>query len=72
MMSCVEADFVFDDDAVPEGNADDQDNSETESEEGPDLSVLDLYLKLFKLRANPLGLARFLGRRGSKLSCCSY
>ena len=56
----VEADFVFDDNAVPEGNdADDQDIPETESEEGPDLSVLDLYLKLFKLRANPLGLARF-------------
>jgi hypothetical protein len=55
----VEADFVFDDDAVPEGDADDQDISKTQSEEGPDLSVLDLYLKLFKLRANPLGLARF-------------
>jgi hypothetical protein len=52
--------IMFDDDGIPEqGDADDQDISETESEEGPDLSVLDLYLKLFKLRANPLGLARF-------------
>ena len=55
----VEADFVFDDNAVSEGDAEDQDISETESEEGPDLSVLDLYLKLFKLRANSLGVARF-------------
>ncbi|KAI2503114.1 hypothetical protein MHU86_11305 [Fragilaria crotonensis] len=52
--------IMFEDDGIPEqGDADDQDISETESEEGPDLSVLDLYLKLFKLRANPLGLARF-------------
>ena len=50
----VEYDFVMDEDAVPEGNA-----SKTESEEGPDHNVLDLYLKLFKLRANPLGLTRF-------------
>ncbi|KAI2493931.1 hypothetical protein MHU86_20616 [Fragilaria crotonensis] len=65
--------IMFDDDGIPEqGDAGDQDISETESEEGPDLSVLDLYLKLFKLRANPLGLARFLGRKESKLSCCSF
>ena len=42
-------DFVFDDDAISEGDADEQDISETESEESPDLRVLDLYLKLFKL-----------------------
>lgn len=40
---------MFDNDSIPEGNADNQDISETESEEGPDLSVLDLYLKLFNL-----------------------
>ena len=34
-------------------------SEETEEDEGPDVSVLDLCLKLFKLRANPLGLARF-------------
>ena len=55
----VDEDFVVDDDGFPDGDADDQDVSETEEEEGPDLSVLDLYLKLFQLRANPLGLARF-------------
>jgi hypothetical protein len=39
---------------------DNQDDSEeTEEDEGPYVSVLDLCLKLFKLRANPLGLARF-------------
>jgi len=54
----VEADFLFDDDAVPEGDADNQDISKTESDKGPDLSILDLYLKVFKLQANPLGLAR--------------
>ena len=54
----VEADLVFDD-AVPEGDADNQDISETELKEGPDLSVLDLFLKQFELRANPLGVARF-------------
>ena len=32
---------------------------EAEEDKGPDVSVLDLCLKLFKLRANPLGLARF-------------
>lgn len=41
--------IMFDNDSIPEGNADNQDISETESEEGPDLSVLDLYLKLFNL-----------------------
>jgi hypothetical protein len=51
----VDDDFVVDDDGFPDDDADDQDVSE----EGPDLSVLDLYLKLFQLRANPLGLARF-------------
>ena len=35
------------------------DVSEHTEEEGPDGSVLDLYLKLFKLRSNPLGLERF-------------
>ncbi len=39
---------------------DNQDVSEeTEEDKGPDVSVLDLCLKLFKLRANLLGLARF-------------
>ena len=38
-------DFVFDDDAISEGDADEQDISETELEEGPDLSVLDLFLE---------------------------
>ena len=43
--------MLFDDDKdVPE---------ETDEGEGPDVSVLDLCLKLFKMRANPLGLARF-------------
>ena len=46
---------------------DNQDVSEeTEEDEGPDVSVLDLCLKLFKLQANLLGLARFLWRRKSK------
>ena len=55
----VEADFVFDDNVVSEGDADNQDISETESEEGPDLSVLKLYLQLFKLQMNRLGVAHF-------------
>ncbi len=55
----VEADFLFDDDAVPEGDADNQDISKTESDKGPDLSILDLYLKVFKLQTNPLALACF-------------
>ncbi len=39
---------------------DNQDVSEeTEEDKGPDVSVLDLCLKLFKLRAIPLGLAQF-------------
>jgi hypothetical protein len=39
---------------------DNQDVSEeTEEDKGPDVSVLDLCLKLFKLRANPEGLAWF-------------
>ena len=63
---------MFDDNAVPEGDADDQDISKTESDKGSDLSVLDLYLKLFKLRANPLGLARFSWEERVQLSCCSY
>ena len=63
----VEADFVFDDYAVSEGDADNQDISETESEEGPDVSVLDLYLKLFKLRMNPLCVARFSREEGVQI-----
>jgi hypothetical protein len=55
----VDEDFAVDDDCFPDGDADDQDVSETEEEESPNLSVLDLYLKLFRLRANLLGLARF-------------
>ena len=54
----VDEDFVVDDNGFPDGDPDNQDVSETEDEEGPDLSVLDLYLKLFQWRANPLGLAR--------------
>jgi hypothetical protein len=53
---------LFDDEyAFPcAGDADDREVSEgIEGVEGPDVSVLDLYLKLFKLRANPLGLSRF-------------
>jgi hypothetical protein len=60
----VDDDFVLDGVAIPEGDADDQDFSETKSEEGPNLSILDLYLKLFKLRANPLGLAHFFSGLG--------
>lgn len=61
--------FLDDEDAHPDDDEDDypdagnKDNSEVsegiEGGEGPDVSVLDLYLKLFKLRANPLGLLRF-------------
>jgi hypothetical protein len=40
---------------------DNQDVSEeAEEDKGPDVSILDLCSMLFKLRANPLGLARFL------------
>ena len=67
----VDEDFVVDDDGFPDGDADNQDVSETEEEEGPDLSVLDLYLKLFQLRANPLGLARFSREEEVLLSYCS-
>jgi hypothetical protein len=55
----VDEDFVVDDDGFPDGDADNQHVSETEEDQGPDLSVLHLYLKLFQLQANPLGLARF-------------
>jgi hypothetical protein len=55
----VNDDFVFDDNGFPNDDKDNQDVSYTEEKDGPDLSILDLYLKLFKLRANPLGLARF-------------
>lgn len=50
-----DVDFVmFDDDAD-----DDTLSEDAEGEEGPDISVLDSCLKLFKLRANPLCLSRF-------------
>ena len=40
----VEADFVFDDDdAVPKCDADNQDITDTASDEGADLSILDFY-----------------------------
>jgi len=56
-------DFVVinEDDAFPNGNVDEEDvpTDASEGEEGPDGDVLDLYLKLFQLRDNPLGLARF-------------
>ena len=58
----VDDNFVmFEDNALSDdGNAGNQDAfKETEDEEGPDLGVLDLCLELFKLQANPLGLARF-------------
>ena len=62
----VDDDFVVDDDGFPDGDADDQDVSETEEEEGPDLSVLDLYLKLFQLRCKPSwSCAFFSGGEGS-------
>ncbi len=60
--------FVIDEDNdFPNGNVDEEDvpTDASEGEEGPDAGVLDLYLKLFQLRDNPLGLARFLGRRKS-------
>ncbi|KAI2491467.1 hypothetical protein MHU86_23104 [Fragilaria crotonensis] len=51
---------MFDDnDDGDAGNQDAFEKTEEEDEEGPDLGVLDLCLELFKLRANPLGLARF-------------
>jgi hypothetical protein len=56
-------DFVVidEDDAFPNGDVDEEDvlTDASEGEEGPDACVLDLYLKLFQLRDNPLGLARF-------------
>ena len=55
-------DFVVidEDDAFPNDYADEEDvpTDASEGEDGPDASVLDLYLKLFQLRDNPLGLAR--------------
>ena len=52
---------MFDDNTLSDDDAGNQDASnKTEEEEGPDESVLDLCLELFKLRrANPLGLLRF-------------
>lgn len=56
-------DFVAidDDDGFPNDNIDEEDvpSDASEGEEGPDAGVLDLYLKLFQLQDNPLGLARF-------------
>ncbi len=57
-------DFVVidEDDAFPNGNVDAEDvpTNASEGEEGPDAGVLDLFLKPFKLRDNPLVLlARF-------------
>jgi hypothetical protein len=58
-----EEDFVVinEDDAFPNGDLDEEDvpTDASEGEERPDAGVLDLYLKLFQLRDNPLGLARF-------------
>ncbi|KAI2506024.1 hypothetical protein MHU86_8435 [Fragilaria crotonensis] len=56
-----------DDDGFPNDNVDEEDvpSDASEGEEGPDAGVLDLYLKLFQLRDNPLGLARFLGKRSA-------
>lgn len=52
---------IDDDNGFPNDNVDEEDvpSDASEGEEGPDASVLDLYLKLFQLRDNPLGLARF-------------
>ena len=52
---------MFDDNTLSDDDAGNQDASnKTEEEEGPDESVLDLCLELFKLRrANPPGLLRF-------------
>ncbi len=61
-LNAVENDDIvmFDDIALSNGHAGNQDiSNKTEEEEGPDVSVLDLCLELFKLQANPLGLLRF-------------
>jgi hypothetical protein len=52
---------IDEDDDFPDGDVDEEDvpTDASEGEEGPDAGVLDLYLKLFQLRDNPLGLARF-------------
>ena len=52
---------IDDDNGFPNDNVDEEDvpSDASEGEEGPDAGVLDLYLKLFQLRDNPLGLARF-------------
>ncbi|KAI2513350.1 hypothetical protein MHU86_1121 [Fragilaria crotonensis] len=52
---------IDDDDGFPNDNLDEEDafTDASEGKEGPDAGVLDLYLKLFQLRNNPLGLARF-------------
>jgi hypothetical protein len=67
----VNDDFVFDDNGFPNDDKDNQDVSYTEEKDGPDLSILDLYLKLFKLRANPLGLARFSWDEKVQIELCS-
>ncbi len=52
--------MMFDDNTLSDGDAGNQDiSNKTEEEEGPDISVLDLCLELFKLQANPLGRLHF-------------
>ena len=51
---------MLDDNTLSDGDAGNRDvSNKTEEEEGPDVSVLDLCLELFKLQANPLGLLHF-------------
>ena len=52
---------IDEDDAFSNGDVAEEDvpTDASEGEEGPDAGVLDLYLKLFQLQDNPLGLARF-------------
>ena len=62
MNATVEEDnfVMFHDSILSDGDTGNKDSSqENEEEEGPDVSVLDLCLELFNLRANPLGLLRF-------------
>ena len=62
MNAAVEDDnlVMFHDSILSDGDTGNKDSSqENEEEEGPDVSVLDFCLELFKLRANPLGLLRF-------------
>ena len=62
-------DFVVidEDDASPNDYTNEEDipTDASEGEEGPDAGVLDLYLKLFQLRDNPLVLRVNLGRKRS-------